>query len=820
MGAIHGRGCDVAVELAAAYLTLVPSLRGAQRQIQAQIGPAATEAGTMLGDELRSGVTRGLDSATISAAFTTFGKGAQEVGGKLSKWITAPAVIAGTAVSGLVGALGFKRLVGIDTARGQFQGLGYDADAVMQQVDRGVTNTALSMAQGASTAVGILATGNVPLEGLEDQIKRVANVSAAYNVDAEQAAYLLNNILTKNKVTWGDLSQMQQNQIPVVTALADHYGVAGDAIMDMAQNGEISIEDLNAALDAEAGAAAEAYAGTWQGMTENIMSNIGRLGAEVLDGVFPQMKVEIADFLELLRSDEAKEFAQQVGGFLSDAFVTVSDAVKGAIQWFTGLSPTGQKLVGVLAGVAVAAGPVISVVGKISTGIGSLITGVGKGITAFKKFSGAIRSGAETMQLVAMYGWDKLKSGAQTVQLLAMYTWGYVKAGAAKLASLAAQAGMWVKSTAAMVAQRTAMVASTVATKAVTAAQWLFNAALNANPIGIVVAAVAALVAGLIWFFTQTELGQEIWANFTQFLREAWDNIVNFVQAAWENIVSFFTTFGQTVSDVWNSIWSAISDFFTGIWDGIVGFITAYVTTVQTIITTVVNTVKNVWNNVWGSIKTFFSNIWSSIVDAAKKYLTAVRDNFTRVIDFVKGIPDKILGFFKNMGTWLLNSGKALVDGFLTGIKNAWSRLTGWVSDGLQAVRDLFPFSPAKTGPFSGRGWVLNSGLSIGEAFGAGIASSLHDARGDVRDELAGIQDEFSTFDEQQFFAGFDVPELSHFRPASLTPAQASAAASDRPIYADGVGLVGWIRELANGEARLVVAGEAGRAGRGFKEVL
>lgn len=130
-------------------------------------------------------------------------------------------------VATLVGALGFKRLVGIDTARGQFKGLGHDADAVMKQVDAGVTNTALSMAEGASLAVGILATANLPLEQLEGQLKRVANVSAAYGVDASQAGYLLNNVLTKNKVTYGDLSQMVQNQIPIISMLADHYGVTG-----------------------------------------------------------------------------------------------------------------------------------------------------------------------------------------------------------------------------------------------------------------------------------------------------------------------------------------------------------------------------------------------------------------------------------------------------------------------------------------------------------------------------------------------------------------------------------------------------------------
>src|SRR5699024_469230 len=131
------------------------------------------------------------------------------VGKSLTKKITLPALGAASAAAGIPLALGFKRLVGIDTARAQFEGLGFDADTVMAQVDKGVQNTALSMDQGAAIAVAALSTGGVKAGELSEQIKRVANVSAAYGVESEHAGYLLNSMLVKGKVQWGDLSQMQ-----------------------------------------------------------------------------------------------------------------------------------------------------------------------------------------------------------------------------------------------------------------------------------------------------------------------------------------------------------------------------------------------------------------------------------------------------------------------------------------------------------------------------------------------------------------------------------------------------------------------------------
>jgi hypothetical protein len=90
------------------------------------------------------------------------------------------------------------------------------------------------------------------------------------------------------------------------------------------------------------------------------------------------------------------------------------------------------------------------------------------------------------------------------------------------LANMIAQAS-WVRTAASMVAARTAMVASAVATGIATAAQWLWNAAMTANPIGIIIVAIAALVAGIIWVATQTTWFQTIWEY-------VWGAIVAYVE--------------------------------------------------------------------------------------------------------------------------------------------------------------------------------------------------------------------------------------------------------------------------------------------------
>jgi TP901 family phage tail tape measure protein len=62
-----------------------------------------------------------------------------------------------------------------------------------------------------------------------------------------------------------------------------------------------------------------------------------------------------------------------------------------------------------------------------------------------------------------------------------------------------------------------------------------FNAVLAMNPIGLIVLAVAALTAGLVWFFTQTEVGKQVWATFVEFFKMLIAGMVEFFNGMVEN---------------------------------------------------------------------------------------------------------------------------------------------------------------------------------------------------------------------------------------------------------------------------------------------
>jgi hypothetical protein len=140
----------------------------------------------------------------------------------------------------------------------------------------------------------------------------------------------------------------------------------------------------------------------------------------------------------------------------------------------------------------------------------------------------------------------KFGPALQAAGAIAMVTGTIMQIYAARqaAAATATEAG-----TAATIGSRIAMVATSAATKTMAAAQWLLNAALSANPIGLVVIAIAALVAGLIYAYQHSATFRAIVQGAMKAVGAAiswlWDNAakpaLHALGAAWKWLVKVIT---------------------------------------------------------------------------------------------------------------------------------------------------------------------------------------------------------------------------------------------------------------------------------------
>ena len=207
------------------------------------------------------------------------------------------------------------------------------------------------------------------------------------------------------------------------------------------------------------------------------------------------------------------------------------------------------------------------------------------------------------------------------------------------------------------------------------------------------------------------------------------------INAVWPVIQTVITTVMQVINAVigtvlaaiqgnWSGVWEGIKAIASTVWNGIKNIVSSVINAISGIISSVLGTIKGAWDSCWNGIKGAFTAIWNGIKSGASSGINAV-------YSVVTGIKDKILGFFAGAGSWLVESGKSILNGLKDGIMGAIGSVTSTISGALKGIRDLFPFSPAKEGPFSGHGWVLYSGISIAEALGEGFARAVPGAVGD-----------------------------------------------------------------------------------------
>jgi phage-related protein len=202
----------------------------------------------------------------------------------------------------------------------------------------------------------------------------------------------------------------------------------------------------------------------------------------------------------------------------------------------------------------------------------------------------------------------------------------------------------------AMTAYRVAALAGSAATAIATGAQWLLNAALDANPIGIVVLAIAGLVAGLIYAYNHSE-------TFRKVVQAAWQGIKVVVGAVWDwlstnvfpALKQQWQLIGQGAMWLWNNAikpaWEGIKTAFGGAWDFVSGIFDKFKTGWEVLKTGVVGAADAIKNGVKGA--------FSGLADIIKAPLHALGT-------FLQAIPTEVFGIAVPGADTLNNWGKTL----------------------------------------------------------------------------------------------------------------------------------------------------------------
>lgn len=276
-----------------------------------------------------------------------------------------------------------------------------------------------------------------------------------------------------------------------------------------------------------------------------------------------------------------------------------------------------------------------------------------------------------------------------------------------------------------------------------------------------------AMLAGQIPSL-MTSLGQALITGVQVAFSAISDNstaIAGFISEFGASLASGIQTLGATVVAALPSIGQSIATSLPTLIPALVSAITSVITSLAAALPGIAVAIINQLPAIIGGLATGIVNGLPTLISAFISVATSIAANFPRIfmavalavpaiigniarpfaglggriLGYIGSIPGEIIGLFAGAGSWLLDSGAALMNGFKQGILNAVEGVKSAVKGALQKVRDFFPFSPAKVGPFSGSGYTSVSGEHLMRDFGKAIGAQGAFVRGQVDSVLGSL---------------------------------------------------------------------------------
>lgn len=189
-----------------------------------------------------------------------------------------------------------------------------------------------------------------------------------------------------------------------------------------------------------------------------------------------------------------------------------------------------------------------------------------------------------------------------------------------------------------------------------------------------------------------------------------------------------------------------ILGFVATVLGAILGFVASVIAGFASMVATVISVVAGWVSSVVGAVAGFVDSVTNWFQNMWIRVVAAFTAGTVKAINIVSQMPGKAKAGLGNVGSVLVESGKALIRGFINGIKAMIGAVVDAAKSVVSAARDFFPFSPAKKGPFSGRGYTTYSGRALVNDFAAGIRSAAGNPVAAVKNMMGSVNEGFESF--------------------------------------------------------------------------
>ena len=787
----------MAYNLATAYVPIVPSMEGVGKAIEKAFGDASQNAGSKGGGQAGKGFASGLLAKGgiigAAAAVTTKAMGviSNSIGsavGRADQMNNFPKVMKNLGYSSQDAAASIKKisnaLDGLPTTSSAMTGMVQQLAPLTSNLDE-ATDIALAfnnamLAGGASTMeqenaltqyTQMLSAGKVDMQAwrsiqaaMPGQLNQVAEAMLGAGKNSNDLYEAMKN----GSISFDDFNkkvmELNQNGFGKYASFAQQAKDATQGIGTAMEN--VKNRVAKAVQKVIEAVGVENIAGAINGFSSQF-GKVGDAAASMVTGVKgwfgkaaqaaqPLVSIWKSDFGQLgmyLKGLAAN--AQAFGGSLLDVvtnggglqnFLTgLNNIISPLVNWWIALTRNVSIFIGTLSD----SGGVQAFLASLSE-LWKGLTQLGQGLSdAVTGFLAVGQNGGVAASIGQLVG-DAFNAAAPFVEKLAstlqsLGDWAIGNGDAIRTIIAGIAGGFAAFKTASLIsAAVTALKSFDAAAKIAAAGQWVLNAAMNANPIVLVVTAIAALVSALVWFFTQTETGRKAWAAFTSFLSSAWQSVVSFVTGLGQNIANFFTqTIPNAIQSViqWfqqlpSAIGTALSNLITSIGTWAVSFGQSALQAGQQFVSNIANFLTNLPATIayWLAYGITFVVLW--VAQLGSQAISAGQQFLTNLGTFLMQLPGNIWNWLTStvasvaswaaqMGANALSAGSQFLSNVGTFISQLPSNVGSWLSGAISAAASFV-------------GQMASNAVNAGSRFLSSIGSYISQVPGRIGAGLSG----------------------------------------------------------------------------------
>ena len=484
----------------------------------------------------------------------TVDKGSVKAGGMFGA-LLGPVSRIGMAIVGVTQTAG---MMGIRTAMANEQaaigfkvmlGSAQEAKVFMDELIEFSSKTPFELPQLRTAASALLSTG-VEAQKVIPIMQALGDATAAkgYGADAiQRAVYALQQMSTAGRATGQDMMQLTQAGVPIWESLAYSLGKTIPEIKKLGESGQISAEQVMTAIQAYAGPGMEKVkgmmveqSGTLTGLLSTLKDTVGQSLGTMMEPAVASIKQalpQVTTMIDELLKSIGPTVNEVVGTTLSaitSLLPALTPAIIGFGSVFTAILQAVAPFIPMLAEALVSLTPVFESVALAVTELGNILLPIA--LDVFPILMTVITQATSLFSSLVGF----LIENKDVIIAL----------GGAYLAFKATMMGI-------MIVQKLIgfFKLLTSAQAMATAQTWLFNSALYANPIGLIVAAIVGLIAGVVLMYKKFE-----W--FRDLVRTVWNGIVDIIQGAINLILGYYEWFINGMIDGVNLLikaWNAVS---------------------------------------------------------------------------------------------------------------------------------------------------------------------------------------------------------------------------------------------------------------------